>query len=181
MEYKRCIENFLYEKNLNENKTIVLIIDEAQKLSSTIIEILRIFLNYETNEHKLIQVVLFSQREILPKLLTLPNFYDRIGFKYFLRPLSLPEIHEMIHYRLTKAGWPSEKTLFTPKAIEKIANCSEGFLRKITQICHQALLKLVMYEKMLVDGNLIDEIWDEEKEFLDAGRCYPRREVTQAY
>lgn len=181
MDHKRSVENFLYEKNLNEQKTIVLLIDEAQKLSPPILEVLRVFLNYETNEYKLLQVVLFSQLEIIPRLNKLQNLYDRICFKYVLRPLTPPEIHEMIQYRLNQAGWPAGTSLFTPEAIQRISAYSGGRLRKITQICHQALLKLVMHERRIVDELLIEEVWDEEGDFLDGKRSYAGREVTQAY
>lgn len=181
LAFKQAIENFLYHKNLDENKTVVLIIDEAQKLLSSVLEVLRIFLNYETNERKLIQVVLFSQLEILPKITSIRNFYDRISFKFFLRPLTFSEIHEMIYYRLTQAGWPPGKTLFTPEAVELIARDSGGLLRRIAFICHQALLRLVMYEKDAVDEALIQAILKEEKEFLDARGCYTGREVAQTH
>lgn len=181
LHYKRSIENFLFEKNLQQNKTVVLVIDEAQKLSSLILESLRVFLNYETNDQKLLQVILLGQMEILPKLVEIQNFYDRISFKYALRPLALPEAYEMIQYRLKQAGWPPDKTLFTHDAIEKIWRFSLGRLRKMTQVCHQALLKMVMYEKQEVDQALIDEIIEEEGDFLNAAGHHAGREITQAY
>ncbi len=181
LHYKRAIENYLFEKSFQDHKTIVLLIDEAQKLSSLILEVLRIFLNYETNDQKLLQVVLLGQVEILPKLVSIPNFYDRISFKYALRPLELPEAYEMIRYRLKQAGWPEEKTLFTSSAVERLYEVSGGLLRKMTQICHQALLKKVMYERTEVDQFLIEEIVGEEGDFLSATRHYAGREITQSY
>ncbi|MBI1883654.1 MAG: AAA family ATPase [Chlamydiae bacterium] len=180
VHYKRAIQNFLFEKNLSDHKTIVLMIDESQKLSPALLEVLRIFLNYETNDTKLLQLVLFSQMEILPKLLSLENFYDRIGFKYILRPLSLIELQEMIQYRLHQAGWPEGQELFTAQAIERIWHYSDGRLRQVTQLCHQTLLKMVMHEESQVKEPMVEEIVHEEEAFLNAQHD-TRREVTQAY
>jgi general secretion pathway protein A len=181
VEMKRTIENFLFEKNVTEHRSIVLMLDEAQKLTPTVLEVLRTFLNYETNDQKLIQVILFSQIEILPKLRLHENFYDRISFKYHLRPLALPEIHEMIEYRLIQAGWPAGKMLFDPDAIKEIYNYTKGKLRKTTQLCHQSLLKLMFRERKLVDQSLILEIIQEEQDFLNAQRIDARREIAQTY
>ncbi|MBI1870422.1 MAG: AAA family ATPase [Chlamydiae bacterium] len=181
LHFKRAVENFLYEKNMIEGKTIVLVIDEGQKLSTQLLEVLRVFLNYETNDRKLLQVILFSQLEIVPKLISLPNFYDRITSKHVLRPLELEEAKEIIQYRLIQAGWPEGKMLFTPEAIEKIWKFSNGFLRKMTQLCHQCLLKTAMNERFQVDETLVEEVVNEEGTFLNVERHYSGREVTQAY
>ena len=61
--FKEQIKHHLYQKGVNENKTIVMIIDEGQKLPVFCLEILRELLNYETNDHKLLQIVLFAQEE----------------------------------------------------------------------------------------------------------------------
>ena len=66
-DYKEEIKNYLFKKSVFENKTIVLLIDEGQKLTSNYIEVLRMLLNYETNEYKLLQLVILSQMELLPK------------------------------------------------------------------------------------------------------------------
>ena len=77
-DMRDIFEKFLLHKTLSEGKIIVLIIDEAQKLTSETLESLRILLNYETNEFKLVQLVLLGQLELYSKLLEMQNFYDRI-------------------------------------------------------------------------------------------------------
>jgi hypothetical protein len=62
--YKEQIKHQLYQKGVSEKKTVILVIDEGQKLPVFCLEILREFLNYETNDHKLLQIVLFAQEEI---------------------------------------------------------------------------------------------------------------------
>ena len=60
-DYKEEIEKYLFKKGVDENKTIVLLIDEGQKLASNFLEELRTLLNYETNEYKLLQLIIMIQ------------------------------------------------------------------------------------------------------------------------
>jgi len=73
LDYKEAIKKYLYQKGVEENKTIVLVVDEAQKLNSLSLEVLRVLLNYETNEFKLLQLVLFGQLELLPRIKEMKN------------------------------------------------------------------------------------------------------------
>ncbi len=68
VESLELIERFLYEKGINEEETVVLLIDEAQRLSSASLELLRALLNYETNEHKLLQLILMGRWSCCPVL-----------------------------------------------------------------------------------------------------------------
>ncbi len=101
MELRDIVERFLIHKTVQEKKTVVLIIDEAQKLSEEILESLRLLLNFETNQYKLIQLVLLGQMELYPKVASMANFMDRISFKYTLHPLSLEDTKLMIEFRST--------------------------------------------------------------------------------
>ena len=71
-----------------EGKVIVLVIDEGQKLTPGYIETIRTLLNFETNEHKLLQVIILGQLELLPKIRRKRNFMDRINISYMINPLS---------------------------------------------------------------------------------------------
>ena len=84
-DLRERLERFLFQKGVVENKTVILIIDEAQKLNATSLEALRVLLNYETNQFKLLQLVLLGQIELLSTLRGLPNFLDRISFKTLLK------------------------------------------------------------------------------------------------
>ena len=90
------LERFLFQKGVTENKTVTLIIDEAQKLNESSLEVLRVLLNYETNEFKLIQLVLLGQLELHAKITDIANFFDRISFKYTLNPLDFEETREKL-------------------------------------------------------------------------------------
>ena len=103
LDYREEIERYLFKKGVDEQKTVVLLIDEGQKLSAPFLEILRTVLNYETNKYKLLQLVIVSQMELLPRMKKMKNFYDRIGLKYIINPLDERETKEMILFRLRQA------------------------------------------------------------------------------
>ena len=145
---------------VEEHKTVVLLIDEGQKLSAANLEILRTLLNYETNEYKLLQLVIFSQLEFLSRIKKIKNFYDRITLSYVINPLSLQETREMIDFRLHQAGYHNGngKLLFNDDAIQNSYDYSQGYPRRISRICHDALEFIVMHEKESVDSQVMQEI-----------------------
>ena len=126
LDYKEAVKKYLFEKGVEEKKTVVLLIDEAQKLNVLSLEILRVLLNYETNEYKLLQLVLLAQLEILPRIKEMRNFTDRISLKYVLNPLDEEETGEMIKFRLRKAGYNSKVSFFTDEAIKEIYRYTKG-------------------------------------------------------
>lgn len=159
---KAALEKFLFQKGVSENKTISLIIDEAQKLNQMSLEILRILLNYETNEYKLLQLVLLGQLEFHTKIMNMPNFFDRISFKYTLNPLNYEETREMIEFRIRQAGYRASMHLFLDEAIREIYQYTRGYPRQITMLCYKALKALVMRRKIVADAKLINEITQDE-------------------
>lgn len=162
LDYKDAIEKYLFQKGVTEDKTIVLLIDEGQKLNANQLEILRILLNYETNEYKLLQLVILSQMELLPRLRKIRNFMDRIALKYIINPLDGKETKEMIAFRLKQAGYNGATPLFTDEAIKLIYERTQGYPRRIALLCHDCLELLIMNEKSQVDSDLVNEIIQQE-------------------
>lgn len=162
LDYKEAIKSYLLQKGAEENKTIVLLIDEAQKLNPLSLEILRCLLNYETNEYKLLQVVLLAQLELLPKLHSMKNLWDRINLKYVLNPLDEEETKEMIQFRLRAAGYISSVDFFTDEAIAEIYRYTQGYPRRIAMLCHHVLKTLVMESKPVADYELVRGIITRE-------------------
>ena len=162
LDYKEEIEKYLFRKGVDEDKTVVLLIDEGQKLSTPFLEVLRTLLNYETNEYKLLQLVLVSQMELLPRIKKIKNFYDRIALKYIINPLDEEETRQLIEFRLTEAGCDPLKKMFTREAIRRVFEYAQGYPRKTSIICHNALEALVMHEKSVVDSGLISEVINRE-------------------
>jgi len=149
-QFKEEIKTALFQKGVDEGKIIVLIIDEGQKLPEFCLEILREFLNYETNEYKLLQIVIFAQMEFEEVLKNRVNLNDRINLYYNLKPLNFRETRAMILFRLQKAG--AEGTLtppafFTLFGFLAIYRETRGYPRKINTLCHQMLLAMIIQNR----------------------------------
>jgi len=162
LDVRDALERFLFQKGVKENKSVVLIIDEAQKLNEMSLEMLRVLLNYETNEYKLLQLVLLGQMELHEKITGIPNFFDRISLRYTLNPFSLKETEEMIEFRIRKAGYKSRMHLFLKEAVIDIHQATQGYPRGITMLCHKALKELVMRNKSVVSAGVIEDIIQNE-------------------
>ncbi|QUN05586.1 AAA family ATPase [Shewanella yunxiaonensis] len=124
-----------------QDKKIVLILDEAQALPDDSLEALRLFTNLETEQRKLVQVVLFGQPE-LDQRLAQPAFRQlrqRITFSYQLRPLQREEVCAYLRHRLAVSGYQG-RPLFSPRAQKLLAQASRGIPRLINVLAHKALL-----------------------------------------
>ncbi len=154
-EYKMLIENFLFKKAVEENKVVVLVVDEGQKLTPLHIEALRTLLNYETNEFKLLQLVVLAQMEFMNKIKRQPNFLDRISLGYVINPINEEDTLGMIQYRLKKAGYKGKLPLFTKESVSKIHQYTQGYPRKITQFCHNVLIELLRNGNKQVDEETV--------------------------
>jgi general secretion pathway protein A len=166
IDQREVIEKYLFKHCVEEKKTVVLMIDEGQKLTLPQLEVLRTLLNYETNENKMLQLVIFAQMELLPRIKHVRNFMDRISLKYILNPLDRRETEEMIHFRLRQAGFKEERHLFSREAIEKIYTSTQGYPRQIARICHNAIEHVVMGESEMVTGDLIDKLLEKDKMWM---------------
>lgn len=164
--YKKALETYLFHRGVDEGRTVVLIIDEAQKLDLSTLESLRTLLNYETNKYKLFQLVLLGQMEILPIISRVRNFWERIALKYVINPLNNYEIREMITFRLRQAGYLHNSPLFQDEAIDLIYNYTQGCPRRICHLCHDSLEMLVMRGQQSVDRDIVNERIAEDLEVM---------------
>ncbi|MBB1319677.1 ExeA family protein [Shewanella sp. SR43-4] len=143
---------------------VVLVLDEAQSLPDESIEALRLFTNLETENRKLLQVVLFGQPE-LDQRLAQPKFRQlrqRITFSYGLRPLTWDEIHAYIRYRLAIAGYQGPE-LFAAADIKRIARAARGIPRLVNILAHKSLLLCYgQGEKKVLTRHCLAAITDTE-------------------
>jgi general secretion pathway protein A len=154
---KEKIKQHLFSQGVDENKTTVLIIDEGQKIPAFCLEILREFLNYETNEFKLLQIVIFAQREFEGAIHRYPNFADRINLYHLLKPLSFRDTRLMIKFRLEKSSNSRKKlNLFTYPALWAAYRITGGYPRKIINLCHQSILAMIIQNRSKVGFALIN-------------------------
>lgn len=162
LDMKEAIKKYLFQKGVQENKTVILLVDEAQKLNQASLEVLRVLLNYETNEYKLLQLVLLAQLELLPKIREMKNLLDRISMKYIINPLDDAETKEMIGFRIHQAGYRSSIPLFKDDAIMEIYQQTQGYPRRIGMLCHNALKALVMESRVVVDRDIVRKVVAEQ-------------------
>ena len=138
---------YLFEQAVEQGKTVVLIIDEAQTLKPPLIELLRQLINFETNDMKLLQLVLFAQEELRDTLARpkLRNFRSRIAMASTLERLGLEELEAMLKFRWEVASGGAAHP-FTHDAIQAIFDYSEGMPREANILADNALL-LAYYQK----------------------------------
>jgi len=148
--YIDLINAFLLEAYSRGEKN-VLIIDEAQNLDSTVLEQLRLLTNLETNQRKLLQIVILGQPELLEILSRneMRQLAQRITARFHLKPISNNELKAYITHRLAIAGQNIQ--LFPDTVIRKIYQISKGIPRLINIICDRALLGTYVQNKPSVD------------------------------
>lgn len=152
------LKEYLFEQ-FKKHHIVALLVDEAQHLSNELLEELRLLSNLETNEEKLIQIVLLGQPELEERLdqPDLCQLKQRVALRCRLAPLKDQEVYLYILARLKTAGF-EKKALFEPKAVEKITMYSKGIPRLINVICDNALLNCYACSKKKVSDEIIEEI-----------------------
>jgi type II secretory pathway predicted ATPase ExeA len=139
-EVEQALKDYLLQQN-REAKTVALLIDEAQKVTDGALESLCDLSNLETEQEKLLQIVLVGQPELIVKLCkpTLQRIKQRIAIHYQTRALSLAsEVEHYIRHRLRSAGYEGPE-IFNQKALEAIWSYSSGTPRLINTLCDNAL------------------------------------------
>jgi general secretion pathway protein A len=155
-QVKEFIKQHLFRKGVDQKKTTMLIIDEGQKLPLFCLELLREFLNYETNEYKLLQIVIFAQKEFEAVVGRHPNFADRINLYHHLQPLSFRDTRMMIQFRLEKSSNGAQPLdLFTLPALVAVYRATGGYPRKIINLCHQCILAMIIQNRKKVGWRIV--------------------------
>jgi general secretion pathway protein A len=151
-------------------KRVVVVIDEAQNLDDSVLELVRMLSNFETARDKLIQIVLAGQPQLAenigsPELLQLRQ---RISIFARLQPFTPEETTLYILHRLRIAGYNSDMPLFTKDALALIALYSEGLPRNVNNLCFNALSLGAALQQKPIDRDVIRQVIGD----LDIG---PRR------
>ncbi|MBI4805767.1 MAG: AAA family ATPase [Desulfovibrio sp.] len=155
-QLRENIKNALWGLAVEEDQLVVLIVDEGQKMSLECLEILRELLNFETNENKLLQIVIFGQLEFEPILEAKANLADRVNLRYRIEPLDFQDTRELIQARLAMCSKDiSPEGLFSFGALLAVFLATDGFPRQIVQLCHQALLAVIIKERPRVTWGVV--------------------------
>ena len=149
------LNRFLIEQ-LSLGNNVVLIIDEAQNLRSKLLEQIRMLSNLESENEKLLQIVLVGQPELREKLNapSLRQLRQRIAVRYHIEALNREEVSQYIAHRLNLAGANGRAPVFEEAALEAIYQYTKGIPRLINLVCNNALLTGFVLE----ERNITDEI-----------------------
>jgi type II secretory pathway predicted ATPase ExeA len=159
----RQLNGYLVEQ-LKGDHIVALLVDEAQELSHENIEQLKLLSNLETDNEKLIQIVLMGQPGLERKL-NQPEFFQlkqRIALRSRLVPLPSSEVGLYIDFRLKTAGYGGGG-LLDRRAVDRIAFYSDGIPRRINVICDNALLHAYEASKNRVTAEIIEDVVREQQ------------------
>jgi general secretion pathway protein A len=148
---------FLYGEAIERGKTIVLIIDEAQTLRLPLLELMRQLINFETNEMKLLQLVLFAQDELRAKLMhpMARNFRSRVAMASTLDRIGVDELREMVDFRWRVASG-NQKHPFLPDAVDALYFYSDGTPREACIIADNALLLAFLAGETVITKPIVE-------------------------
>jgi len=134
------LNTFLLER-ADVDEEVVLLIDEAQDMSPELLEQVRLLSNLETDDRKLLQIVLVGQPELKTMLASdsLRQLSQRITIRFHLEPIRRDEIKAYILHRLQVAG-SNGRPSFTPAAYRAIHRHSRGVPRLVNAVCDKSLL-----------------------------------------
>jgi len=149
------VENFLRSLSAIQARAIV-VIDEAQSLSPTVLDEVRMLTAFERDGRRLIQIVLCGQPMLLNTLKTEPMYAlnERITRRVVLTPLSTPEVESYIYHRLAIAGGADAVT-FQPEALRLIADLSRGLPRRVNVLTDRTLQEGRMVSATTISADMV--------------------------
>jgi general secretion pathway protein A len=150
------INHYLLDADAKGRRT-VLILEEAQNLSPYVLEQVRLLTNLETNERKLLQIIMVGQPE-LNEMLSRPELRQlkqRITARYHLGPLTRQDVAVYVVHRLSIAG--VEKRIFSPSSLGRLFRLSKGIPRMINLLCDRAMLGTYVQGKDMVDVSTLNK------------------------
>jgi general secretion pathway protein A len=141
-------------------KRVVLVIDEAQNLDDSVLELVRMLSNFETSRDKLIQIVLAGQPQLADNIGSpeLVQLRQRISIFARLNAFTPEETALYIQHRLRVAGYNSDMPLFTKDALALIALCSEGIPRNINNLCFNSLSLGSALQQKPIDRDIVRQV-----------------------
>ncbi len=143
-------------------KNCVIVIDDAQQLSTKSLELIRQLSNLETNQNKLVQIILVAQGEILETLNRndLRQLKSRIALNVKIEPFSLLEVRQYIDFRLARAG-SNGQIRIDNTASKYLHKVTHGLPRQINLILDRCLYVVAAYDKNTIDKNLVSQAFQE--------------------
>lgn len=160
--------NQLLIKQFRSGRPVIIVIDEAQTLSTDVLETIRLLSNFETASDKLLQIIFSGQPQLAEKLASpeLAQLRQRISIFTTLTPFDRPDTEKYIEHRLRLAGYRGRR-LFTPRAVTMVWMHSQGIPRNVNALCFNALLFAGSEGRQQIDeGAVLEVIKDRDLDLL---------------
>ena len=140
LEAMRQIQDYLIERHA-QNQQVVVFVEEAQGMPLATLEEIRLLSNLETNQNKLLQIILFGQPELDLKIARpeIRQLKERITYSFLLNPFKTDDIREYVNSRLRSCGYRAGE-LFSDSAFRAISRYSNGLVRRVNILADKAML-----------------------------------------
>ncbi len=152
--YGKSLQNFQADllENHKVGKSSVLLVDEAQNMTRDMLLLIQHLFNFSTNTEFLVQMVLFAQPELQPKLNRLESLKSRLSVAK-LQPFDAEQTRQMLQFRWTVAG--GKELPFSQDAIAETYRITQGIPRAIVKLANEALMKTAVDNKQQVDRDTV--------------------------
>jgi general secretion pathway protein A len=139
----------------------ILIVDEAQLASRSLLEEIRLLTNFEDRTDKHLHIVLLGQPELRDRVARQPQIDQRVSLRFHLDPLEAGEVPEYVEHRLRIAG--AARTIFDVAALARLGERSKGVPRLVNNLATQALFVAAMRHQQGIDAELVSAVADDRE------------------
>ena len=140
----------------------VLVVDEAQLATPSLLEELRLLTNHEDRQHKHLHIVLLGQPELRDRVRKQPQIDQRVSLRFHIEPMEGAEVSGYVEHRLRIAGLEGP-SMFTDAAIVALAERSGGIPRRVNTLATQAMFVGAMRRQTSIDASLVQDIADDQE------------------
>ncbi len=144
-----------------EGRRPVLVIDEAQLVSPSMLEEIRLLTNHESRQDKYLHVILLGQPELRDRVRARPQIDQRVSLRFHVEPMEADDVGLYVGHRLRIAG--ATRALFEPAALAVLAARSGGIARCVNTLATQALFVGAMQKRSTVDAELMTDVAEDQQ------------------
>lgn len=154
-----------FARAAKSGENALLIVDEAQNLSTEALEELRMLSNFQAEARGVFQMLLVGQPQFNERLKSreCEQIRQRVVASYHLRPLTRDDVRQYVEHRLRAAGWNGSE-IFRPEALERVYQTTQGVPRKINRMCDRLLLYAYLEGHRQVDEDIVNTVEAELRE-----------------
>jgi putative secretion ATPase (PEP-CTERM system associated) len=148
-----------FARATRNGQRLLLIVDEVQNLTDAALEELRMLSNFQAEANGAFQMLLVGQPEFRERLRSpgCEQIRQRVVASYHLAPLARHDMRRYVEHRLNSAGWAGQE-IFTPDALNRIHDVTEGLPRKINRLCDRLLLYAYFEDRQRVTADMVKAV-----------------------